>query len=400
MTNTDQKDKWYTSQYNFIDEVKSSMHFPNKVMLYDTTLRDGEQSSGVVFRKDDKIRIARALDEVGVHRIEAGMPVISADDKAAVKEIANLGLDAEVWGFCRCVTSDVDVNLECDVDAVICEIASSDLKIKSYGFKNIEDVVERAVKTVSYAKDHGLRVAYFAVDMTRASLENLRTLYEATVNVGADELVLVDTAGVASPEAISYLTKTVKTWVDVPLQIHVHNDFGLGNACSLAAAMAGAECIHLTVNGIGERTGMADLAEVALSLNLLYGVDLGLDYGKLRGIAELVEELSQYKLWPLKPIVGDRVFTREAGPVVAQIYRGMPEAVEPFPPELVGSKRTVVLGKKSGKYSIMWKLEKLGLEATKEQIVSILSEVKAISEAKRGYLTDDEFNKILKNVIK
>jgi isopropylmalate/homocitrate/citramalate synthase len=232
-------------------------------------------------------------------------------------------------------------------------------------------------------------------------LENLKTVYTAAVDQGgADELVIVDTVGIASPDAIAYLTKKVKSWVDVPIQVHLHNDFGLGTACSIAAVKAGASCIHLTVNGIGERTGMADLAEVAMSLYLLYGIDLGLDYERLRGVSELVEELSQYRMSPLKPIVGKGVFTREAGPVVAQLYREMPEAVEPFAPELVGSKREVVLGKKSGKYSIIWKLEEHGLEATNEQIGEILSKVKSLSENKRRYLTEDEIEEIMKTVIK
>jgi len=393
-------DKWWVSPYNFAEEVRKEMRFPKQVRLYDVTLRDGEQFPGVVFRRRDKVRIARALGDLGVQRIEAGMPVVSPEEKAAIKDVANLELDTETWGLCRCVTTDVDASLDCDVDGVMCEIASSDLKMKAYGFRDIEDAIKRALDTITYAKDHGLRVAFFPVDMTRASLENLETIYTTTVNEGhADEVVVVDTCGIANPEAIYYLTTKVKEWVNVPIHVHVHNDLGLATACSLAAVKAGAEWVHVSVNGLGERTGNADLSEVALSLYLLYGINTKLEYEKLREVSKLVEGISGVEVSRNKPVLGKDIFKRESGAVVAQLYRDMPEAVEAFAPELVRAEREVILGKKSGKYSILWKLKELEITATDEVIREILKEVKSTSEHKRRAITEEEFKKIISQVI-
>jgi len=392
-------DESWVSGYNFIEEVRKGMRLPRKVGIYDVTLRDGEQVPGLVFRKEEKIRIAQALDELGVQRIEAGMPVVSPEDKAAVTEIVRLGLSAEIWGFCRCVKMDIDACLDCDVDAVICEIATSDLKMKAYGFAQ-EVVLQRTVEALSYAKEHGLLTAFFAVDATRSNLDFLKMINTAAVNEGhADEIVVVDTLGVALPEALYYLTNKVKEWVNVPIHVHCHNDFGLSTACSLAAVKAGAEWVHGTINGIGEKAGNTDIAEVALSIYLLYGINVGLRYEKFREISKLIEELSGIKMPPSKPVVGKNVFRRESGMVVAQLIR-YPPAVESFAPELVGGKRGIVLGKKSGKYSIEWKLKELGLTANSLQIETILSKVKSKSERKKGFVTDEEFQKIVDQVLR
>lgn len=374
------------------------MQLPKKVGLYDVTLRDGEQTPGVVFRKDEKVEIARALDELGVQRIEAGMPVVSPQDKAAVKEIAHLGLNAEVWGFCRCLKGDIDACLECNVDAVICEIATSNVKLKAYGFDK-SSVLKRAIDACKYAKDHGLYVAFFSVDMTRTDLDFLEKIYSSVVNEGhSDEVVVVDTLGTALPEVMYYLTKRVKEWVNVPIHVHCHNDFGLGTACELAAVEAGAEWMHVTVNGLGEKAGNVDIGEAALSLKLLHNVDVGIRYEKMSEISKLVEEISGIEIPPNKPVVGENIFKRESGVVVAQLIK-YPPAVESFPPDLVGKKREIVLGKKSGKHSIEWKLEQLGIRATREQIETILSMVKATSEKKKALITDEEFKLIVKQVM-
>ena len=382
------------SKYNFIDEVRREMKLPKKVGFYDVTLRDGEQTPGVVFKRTEKVRIARALDDLGVQRIEAGMPVVSPEDKAAVKDIAHLGLSAEVWGFCRCIKTDVDACLEADVDAVVCEIATSDLKFKAYGLDK-QKVLARCVETLKYAKDHGLHTAFFSVDLTRADLDFLKTINTAAVDEGkADELVIVDTLGVALPEAIFYLTKKFKEWFKVPIHIHCHNDFGLSTACEMAAIKAGAEWAHVTINGLGEKAGNTDLSELALSLYLLYGLDVGLKYDKLVATSKLVEQLSGIKMPPFKAVVGENLFKRESGVTVMQLL-SYPPAVESFVPELVGGKREIVLGKKSGRHSIEWKLKNLGMTVPEDQIEPILGKVKALSESKKGLVSDEEFKSIV-----
>jgi isopropylmalate/homocitrate/citramalate synthase len=386
--------KWWVSPFNLIDEVRRGMNLPKKVGFYDVTLRDGEQTPGVVFKKEEKVKIAKALDELGVQRIEAGMPVVSAEDKAAVKAIANLGLSAEVWGFCRCVKTDVDACLEANVDAVVCEIATSELKFKAYGMDR-EKAMTRAVETLKYAKDHGLHTAFFSVDMTRANLDFLKTINTAAVKEGkADELIVVDTLGVALPEVMYHLTKKFKEWFKVPIHIHCHNDFGLSTACELAAIKAGAEWAHVTINGLGEKAGNTDLSELALSLYLLYGIDVGLKYDKLVSTSKLVEQLSGVKMPPFKPVVGENIFKRESGVTVMQLI-SYPPAVESFVPELVGGKREIVLGKKSGRHSIEWKLKNLGITVPEEQIEPILGKVKALGESKKSLVSDEEFKTIV-----
>ena len=392
------EDKWWVSHFNYLDEITKEYSLPNKLKIYDVTLRDGEQSPGVVFRKEDKIKIAQKLDELGVQRIEGGMPVVSDDDKEAIKEIVNLGLTSDIWGFCRCIKSDVDACIDVGVDSVICEIATSKPKFQAYGLTE-EKVLSRAVDTLEYAKDHGLYTAFFSVDMTRSDLNFLKKINNAALEEGkADELVLVDTLGVATPEAIYYLTKQFKNWFDVPLHIHCHNDFGLGTACELAAIKAGAEWAHTSLNGLGEKTGNTDLAELVLSAYILYGLDSGLTYEKLVESSKLIEKLSGVKVPAYKPVVGDNVFTRESGVTVLQLIR-YPPAVEGYAPELVGGERSIVLGKKSGRHSINWKLEELGINASEEQIAKILDQVKQKSIDKKGLITDSEFKSIVNEVL-
>lgn len=391
------KDIW-VSKYNFIDEVVRDIHLPLEVRIYDTTLRDGEQVPGLVFRKDEKLKIALALDELGVQRIEVGMPAVSAEDEAAATEIAKLGLDAEIWGFARCVRSDIDACIRSDLGSLVCEIATSDLKMKAYGLTK-EAVLEKMVDAVSYAKAHGMRVAFFDVDMTRTDLDFLKRIYLAAVNdAHADEVVSVDTLGVATPESFYYLTKKVREWVHVPLHTHCHNEFGMGVANSIAAIKAGAEWVHVSVNGLGEKSGNTDLAEVAMALLLLYDKDVGLKFEKLTSVSKLVQQLSGIEMPVNKPIVGGGVFKRESGLAVQQLI-AFPPAVEPYPPELVGAKREIVLGKKSGKHSIKWKLGELGISLNDEQTAGVLEKVKARSIQKKGSISDEEFKTIVDEVV-
>lgn len=332
-------------------------------------MRDGEQVPGLVFRKNDKLKIAQALGELGVQRIEVGMPAVAHEDKAAA-EIAGLGLKAEIWGFARCTRSGTDACIDANLDSVVCEIATSDLKLKAYQLTK-DAVLDKMVDTVSCAKAHGLKVAFFDVDMTRTGLDFLKQVYLAAVNdAHADEVVSVDTLGVATPESFHYLTEKVRERVHVPLQCHCHNEFGLATATSIAAVKGGAEWVHVAVNGIGEKSGNTDLAEVAIALHLLYDIDVGLRYEKLTSISKLVQRLSGIEMPINRPIVGKGVFRRESGVTVQQLI-AYPPAVEPYPPEFVGATREIVLGKKSGKHSIKWKLNELGINLSDQQVETL-----------------------------
>jgi isopropylmalate/homocitrate/citramalate synthase len=362
------------------------------VGLYDTTLRDGEQTVGVVLSPQDKLEIARALDEAGVDRIEAGFPRVSEEDAEAIRLIAGAGLRAEVWGFSRAVPADVEALVELGVRAAVVESPISDLKLAALGVSR-ETMLERIAKAVSFATGNGITVAFFGVDSTRADLEFYRQAYTTAVEAGATEVVAVDTIGVATPEAAAYLVGRTVEWVDVPVHWHGHNDFGLATAAAVAAVQAGATWIQGTVNGMGERAGNANLLEVALALEALYGIPTRLDLTKARALADLVQKRSGYALEPWKPLTGANLFTRESGAVASQFHD--PPAIEPYSSAVVGAERAIVLGKKSGLDSIRLKAEELGLELAAERYPELLAEVKSLGAAKSRLVSDDEFRRLV-----
>jgi isopropylmalate/homocitrate/citramalate synthase len=361
------------------------------VGLYDTTLRDGEQTVGVVLSPQDKLEIARLLDELGVGRIEAGFPRVSPQDAEAVRLIAEAGLQAEVWGFARAVRADVDALLELGVRATVIESPVSDLKLRAYGVEH-DEMLRRIDAAVSHAVDNGVTVAYFGVDGTRADPEFLRRAYSTAADAGAAEAVVVDTLGIATPEGAAYLVAQVGEWTGVPLHWHGHNDFGLATAAAVAAVQAGASWVHGTIGGMGERAGNANIAEVALALDALYGIGTNLRLDRVRDVTARVQELSGFSLEPWKPLVGDTLFRRESGAVASQFHD--PPSIEPYAADLVGADRELVLGKKSGIDSIRIKAEELGLELDEEAQRELLSRVKARGTELRRLLTDDEFREL------
>jgi isopropylmalate/homocitrate/citramalate synthase len=392
-------DKWWVSHLNYIDEVRDSLKLPREVIVHDITLRDGEQQAGLVFNREDKLKIARLLDEVGVHRIEAGMPAVSGDDKAAVKAIANEGLNAKIFCFSRCMKADVDRALECDVDGVEMEIPSSEHIIKhAYGWP-LEKAIDLSIEATAYAADHGLHVAFFTIDSTRANLDWWFKLINNVATKGhMDSLVLVDTFGVCAPEAIRYFTRIVKEKIDKPIEAHFHNDFGLATANTLAAVCEGAEVVHTTVNAIGERMGNADLAETALSLEALYGIKLNLNLDKLYELSKLVEKVSGIKMPPHKPVVGEGAFRTESGIVSSWWLRlkekNMPLAMYPYHWDAVGQKGVeIILGKKSGLASICDKLKQMGLP--EENAQELLKLVKEESIKRKSSISEDVFKQII-----
>ena len=388
---------FWVSEHNKSAEVLGETHFPRRLKFYDTTLRDGEQTVGVAFDKGEKLQIAKMVDELGVERIEAGMPVVSKEDKDAVELILNAGLKAEIWGFCRAVKSDIDACIEVGVKHIICEIATSPYKMEANKFTP-ESVLGKVLDNLQYAKGRGLYTAFFAVDATRADVTFLETIYRKAVEEGAaDEVVMVDTLGVATPETMFYLTRKLREWVNVPIMAHCHNDFGMATACTLGSVKAGAEYAHVTLNGLGEKTGNADVSETAIAATL-YGVPHNIDMKKLYQGAKLAEKLSGIPLSPLKPVVGENVFKRESGVAVAQLITS-PPSVEGYSPELVGREREVLLGKKSGKKSVEYKLEQLGLTTTPDQVSDILMKVKELGMKKKGLVSDDEFRGITEEIV-
>jgi len=392
-------DKYWVSHFNYDREVLSRLHFPQEVIFHDVTLRDGEQTPGVVFRRDEKVEIARKLDEVGVQRIEAGMPVVSQEDFEAVRDISHLGLKARIIAFSRMLRDDVDAALRADVGGVITEAPVGIPKLKQFGW-TYDQVVEKSVDVVSYAKAHGLWVALFGVDSTRADPEFLLRLFrEVDAAAHPDSVVMADTFGCTSPEGYGKLISVIRRSIPQTIEVHTHNDFGLAVATAIAGLANGASVVHTSVNGLGERAGNASFEEVALALRLLYGVPVKVKFEELKELSELVQRYSGVRLAPNKPVVGDRVFTREAGISIAgwvKYHIGS----ESYLPELVGNRHGVFLGKKSGTHTIEWKLEEMGIHATKEQVDQILALVKRRAEEKKSNLSDEEFNEIVRSIIK
>lgn len=362
--------------------------------LYDTTLRDGEQTVGVVLSPEDKLEIARALDEAGIDRIEAGFPRVSEDDRRAVELIAAAGLRAEVWGFSRAVQADVEALVELGVAASVIESPISDGKLAALGVSR-ESMLDRIRNAVSFAVASGIKVAYFGVDSTRADLDFYRQAYETAVAAGAAEVVVVDTLGIATPEAAAFLVGRTIEWLgpEIPVHWHGHNDFGLATAAAVAAVQAGATWVQGTVNGMGERGGNANLGEVALTLEGLYGITTGLRLDRIRALSALVQERSGYALEPWKPLTGENLFTRESGAVAAQFHD--PPAIEPYSSELVGAARGIVLGKKSGLDSIRIKVAELGLDVPEERFPELLGAVKRLGTEKRGLVSDEELRSLI-----
>jgi isopropylmalate/homocitrate/citramalate synthase len=360
--------------------------------LYDTTLRDGEQTVGVVLSPEAKLEIARALDQAGVDRIEAGFARVSAEDEEAIRRIADAGLGAEIWGFARAVQADVEQLVGLGVRAAVIESPISDAKLAALGVTH-DDMLGRIRKAVSFAAGEGMTIAFFGVDGSRAELDFFRRAYEAAVEAGAREAVVVDTIGVATPEGAAYLVGQAVDWLDVPVHWHGHDDFGLATAAAVAAVQAGATWVHGTVNGMGERAGNANLLEVALALEGLYGIPTRLDLAQARELAALVRERSGYELAPWTPLTGDNLFTRESGAVASQFHD--PPAIEPYAADVVGAERGIVLGKKSGLDSIRLKAEELGLDLAEERYAGVLSEVKALGVEQGRLVTDDEFRRLV-----
>ncbi|MCS7006190.1 MAG: homoaconitate hydratase [Thermoleophilia bacterium] len=364
------------------------------VGLYDTTLRDGEQTVGVVFTPEQKLEIAKALSGAGVDRIEAGFPRVSEDDARAIELILEAQLDAEIWGFARAVRADVEALIELGVQASVIESPVSDGKLAALGVTR-EAMLERIRSAVSFATEEGIRVAFFGVDASRADLGFVRSAYETAVEAGASEVVVVDTLGIATPEAAAYLVNEVveRLGRGIPIHWHGHDDFGLATAAAIAAVQAGATWVHGTINGMGERAGNADLLEVALALEALYGIPTRLRLERARSLSRLVQELAGTPLPPWKPVTGENLFVRESGAVAAQFHD--PPAIEPYASELVGAERGIVLGKKSGLDSIRIKVSELGLDVPEERFPALLEAVKRAGAKRRGLVSDDDLRELV-----
>ena len=393
-------ENWHVSPWNYLSEVTEGFQPPKQVKIHDITLRDGEQQAGIIFTKEEKIRIAEKLAEIGVHRIETGMPAVSPNDEAAIREIVKRNLPAEIFCFCRCMTQDVEKAADCGVDGIVIEIPASQHLIETAYRWPLEKAIDLSIEATAYAKERGLYTVFFTIDATRSDMNWLLDLVDRVSTEGhMDAFTLVDTFGVLSPQAASYFTRKVKEQVDKPLEIHFHSDFGMGVANTVNAVLAGAEVIHSTVLGIGERAGNTPMEETVMALLTMYGIDLGLDYGKINELSKLVQVLSGTSVPPSRPFIGSGAYTIESGIVTGwfnNVFEKDPTTVFPVHPGFVGHEDPkILMGKKSGLDNIkIWSRE-LGVELGEDQAMSILAEVKLKSHDLKRVLTKEEFKKIV-----
>lgn len=395
------ENSWWASPYNDYPEVMGEFKKASKVEIHDATLRDGEQTPGVVFTVDDKIRIAEKLDEVGIERIEAGMPAVSKDDYEAIKAICKRNLQAKIFTFARAMKEDIDKAVDCGAHGVVIEVPIGYPKLK-YQFKwTWETVLEKSVDCINYARSQGLYTVYFPYDTTRAREDDLNNLMWGIMkNSPPDSVGVVDTMGCALPESIKYLVRRMKALTGgLPIEVHTHNDFGMAVATEIAGIAAGADVVHSCVNGLGERTGNAAAEELMVVMKILLGMNNDYKLDKLMELCRLVEKISGVPLAANKPVAGSRNYTRESGIGVDLVIKE-PLAMFATDPRYFGRQGDIVLGKKSGRASIEYYLDRLGIQVSEAAVIQILEQVKLAGTQKCRLLTIDEFKNIVESVDK
>ncbi|MDW7651746.1 MAG: homocitrate synthase [Bacillota bacterium] len=368
----------------FLDGLKNK-----QVMLVDTTLRDGEQTAGVVFSNKEKIRIAQMLDSLGVHQLEVGIPVMGGDEKDAITAIADLGLQASIMAWNRANISDIQESLDCGVDALAISISTSDIHIIHKLQTSREWVLDSMAKAVEFAKKHDKYVSVNAEDASRSDLEFLVQFALRAKECGADRLRFCDTVGILEPFKTYEVIKELISATGMDVEMHTHNDFGMATANSLAGVRAGASMVGVTVNGLGERAGNAVLAEVAMSLKYLFDINVNVKPAELREVSEYVALASGRALPVCKPIVGTNMFAHESG-IHADGVIKHPSTYEVFHPEEVGLQRQIIIGKHSGSRSLVLKFQEYGIMLSDAEAGEMLPMVRAAAVDLKRILFDKE----------
>jgi homocitrate synthase NifV len=360
-----------------------------KIKIVDTTLRDGEQTAGVVFANKEKLRIAKMLDAIGVDQIEAGIPVMGGHEKETIKQICKLGLRSSIMGWNRAVINDIEHSLECGVDAVAISISTSDIHIEHKLRSTREKVLQSMVKATEFAKRHGVYISVNAEDASRTDPEFLYEFAQAAKEAGADRLRYCDTVGILEPFTTYERIKELVSRVGIDVEMHTHNDFGMATANALASVRAGAKWVGVTVIGLGERAGNAAMEEVVMALKHLEGVDLNFKTKMFREIAEYVSGAAKRELPAWKPIVGSNMFAHESG-IHADGALKDPRTYEVFCPEEVGLERQIVIGKHSGTSAIIAKFEEYGIVLSKDEANDLLTRVRTAAVELKRTLFDKE----------
>jgi len=395
---------WFVSEWNYAPEVTKDFKFAKNIKIHDVTLRDGEQQTGIILSKDEKIRIAEGLAEAGVHRIEAGMPIVSPSDNDAIKEIVRRNLGPQIFSFARCMKEDVKRAVDTGVNGIVMEIPSSKHMLELAYRWPLEKAIETSVEATKFAHDNGLEVVFFPIDFSRAEIKWALDLIEKVGKEGhMDALALVDTFGVVSPHAMQYFVKQVQARIPKRLEAHFHQDFGMGVANTIMALSLGVEVMHTTVLGIGERSGNAPMEDVVMALKTMYGVDVGIDTTKLTPLANLVQRLTGVAVPTNKAIVGSGLYQIESG-IIASWFKncGEKNATELFPIRwsAVGQPPAeIVMGKGSGIDSVNAWLRDVGMQVSEEDAMKVLQATKLHSLKNKKMLTHAEFRDLARSVL-
>ncbi len=383
--------------YNALEELRPSK-MPSKIYVWDETLRDGEQTPGVSLTTNEKIDIAKLLDEIRVDVIAVGYPAVSEDEKVAVKTLAREKFShTKLAAPARTVKMDIDACLACDIPEIPIFYPVSDLALELVIRKSLTEAFEDISSAIQYSKDHGIITDFVLMDATRTSFENLKQFCKIGIEAGADKIVIADTVGYMGPVAMRHFIRVLKNYLDelggIPLSIHCHNDLGLAHANTLAALEEGANYPHVCINGYGERAGNTPLEELVTSLQFIYGIKT-INLEKLYELANLVEAYFGLPLSTHKAIVGVNSFSHESGLHIHAILSGGPITIEPFSPKLVGRKRKFYMGKFSGRATIKYILKIGGLQVTDQEIYEVLQRIKN----RPGLLTKEESLKTMKAI--
>jgi methanogen homocitrate synthase len=392
----DKKNDIAVSPLNGLPEVLNGFTLPEAIGIYDSTLRDGEQMPGVAYTPEQKLCIARKLDEIGIPEIEAGFPAVSKQEIKTVKMIAGSGLNARILVLSRLRLEDIDAARASDADIVLLFIASSPLHLYHKLHVSEQEIKDRMVDSIVYAKDHGIIPSFSTEDSTRTPLSLLEDLIKLAVETGAKRIGFTDTVGCATPQTITYLFSHMRSVVATPFSAHLHNDFGLALVNALAALHAGAQHICTTVNGWGERAGNVSLEQLVMVLQMLYNKNLGIDTTGLCELSQMVSTYARVPVPQMQPWVGSHIFTHESGIHAAAILEN-PRTYEAIAPELVGNTRHLVFGKHSGRHVLSWKLQELGISADETMVQSIMTKVKE-SDTLQGEVTDEVIMQIADEV--
>ncbi|MDH2901737.1 MAG: 2-isopropylmalate synthase [archaeon] len=367
-----------------------------RIRIFDTTLRDGEQTPGVSLTVESKVEIAKALDRLGVDVIEAGFPIVSDGEFEAVKRINKLRLSAQVAALSRVDKKDIDKLIDCDISYGHLFIATSDLHLEHKLKITREKALESAIQGIEYARAHGIKVEFSAEDATRTAEDFLVNVFREAERAGAERINVPDTVGTMTPEKFADLIAYLKTQIGIPISVHCHDDYGLAVANSLAGVKAGADQAHLTINGLGERAGNASLEEFVMAASRLYNIEFGINTKLLYETSRIVSRLTRVLLPPNKAIVGENAFGHESG-IHTHGVLNMPATYEPMAPELVGARRRIQAGKHAGTHGIYSQLKALGIEVSPENLKKIIQKVKEIGDQGKT-VTDTDLDRLAREI--